>query len=63
VKLVMVSGSLPAVRCGIGDYTARLASQLASIPGISVQVLSTKNALVRPEAVAPAEVLPLVAGW
>jgi len=63
MKLVLVSGSLPAVRCGIGDYTARLASQLASIPGISVQVLSTKNALVRPEAVAPAEILPLVPSW
>lgn len=55
----MVSGSLPAVRCGIGEYTARLASQLALAPGISVQVLSTKNALVRPEAVAPAQVLPV----
>src|ERR1700737_2680434 len=63
MKLVLVSGSLPAVRCGIGDYTARLASQLASVQGMSVQGLTTKNALVRPEAVAPAEVLPLVPGW
>ncbi len=63
MKLLLVSGSLPAVRCGIGEYTARLASQLALAPGIRVQVLSTKNALVRPEAIAPAQVLPLVPGW
>ncbi|HVS05236.1 MAG TPA: glycosyltransferase [Candidatus Dormibacteraeota bacterium] len=63
MKLVLVSGSLPAVRCGIGEYTARLASQLALSPGITVQVLTTKNALVRPEAVAPAQVVRLVPGW
>jgi glycosyltransferase involved in cell wall biosynthesis len=62
VKLLFVSGSLPAVRCGIGEYTALLASQLALVPGVNVQVLSTKNALVRPEAVAPAQVV-LVDNW
>jgi glycosyltransferase involved in cell wall biosynthesis len=63
VKVLLVSGSLPDVRCGIGDYTARLASQLATVPGISVQVLTTRSDLVRPEAVAPAQLLPPVAGW
>jgi glycosyltransferase involved in cell wall biosynthesis len=62
MKLILVSGSLPAVRCGIGDYTARLASQLAIVPGQSVQVLTTKNALVSPEAAAPAQVIQ-VENW
>jgi glycosyltransferase involved in cell wall biosynthesis len=62
VKLLFVSGSLPAVRCGIGEYTARLASQLALAAGISVQVLTTKAGLVRTEAVAPAQVLQ-VPSW
>ncbi len=63
MKLVLVSGSLPAVRCGIGDYTARLASALASVPEMSVQVLTTRSGLVSPQAVAPAQLLPPVAGW
>jgi glycosyltransferase involved in cell wall biosynthesis len=62
VKLILVSGSLPAVRCGIGDYTARLASQLATVPGQSVQILTTKNALVSPEAAVPAQVIQ-VENW
>jgi glycosyltransferase involved in cell wall biosynthesis len=63
VKVLLVSGSLPDVRCGIGDYTARLASRLATVPGITVQVLTTRSDLVRPEAVAPAQLLPPVVGW
>jgi glycosyltransferase involved in cell wall biosynthesis len=63
VKILLVSGSLPAVRCGIGEYTARLASALALVPGVSVQVLTTSSELVHPEAVAPARVLPPIANW
>jgi glycosyltransferase involved in cell wall biosynthesis len=59
VKLLFVSGSLPAVRCGIGEYTARLASQLALQPGMRVHVLTTKTELVHPQSVAPAQVLPV----
>ena len=62
MKLILVSGSLPAVRCGIGDYTARLASQLAMVPGQSVQILTTKNELVRPDAAAPSQVMQ-VTDW
>lgn len=62
MKLVLISGSLPAVRCGIGEYTARLASQLALAPGVSVQILTTKTELAHPEAVAPSQVM-LVDNW
>jgi glycosyltransferase involved in cell wall biosynthesis len=57
VKLLFVSGSLPAVRCGIGDYTARLASQIALLPGLNVQILTTKDELVGRESAAPAQVM------
>lgn len=63
MKLVMVSGSLPAVRCGIGEYTARLASQLAIAPGMTVHVLTTRSDLVQPASVAPAQLLPPVRDW
>lgn len=63
MRLLLLSGSLPAVRCGIGDYTARLASQLALAPGMTVQVLTTKSELVEPRSVAPAQLLPPVRDW
>ncbi len=63
LRILMVSGSLPEVRCGIGAYGGRLASALASIPGVSVQLLTTRNELVRPELVSPAEVLPPMDNW
>jgi glycosyltransferase involved in cell wall biosynthesis len=63
VRVVLVSGSLPAVRCGIGEYTARMASQLARTPGMTVQVLTTRSDLVEPGAVAPAQLLPPVRDW
>jgi glycosyltransferase involved in cell wall biosynthesis len=63
VKVVLVSGSLPDVHCGIGEYTARLAAAMATVPGTTVQVLTTTSELVRKEAVAPADVLPPVRSW
>ncbi len=59
----MISGSLPSVRCGIGDYTARLASALARRRDVTVQVLTTRSPAVQTMAAAPAEVLSPVAGW
>lgn len=58
----MVSGSLPDIRCGIGDYTARLASELARRPDLAVSVLTSKTSRVRLDAATPAEILP-VAEW
>ena len=63
LRILMVSGSLPEVRCGIGAYSGRLASALASIPGVSVRLLTTRNELVRPELVSPAVVLPPMDNW
>ena len=52
-----MSGSLPDIRCGIGDYTARLATELARRPGMTVTVITSENDRVRTEAAAPARVL------
>lgn len=62
LKILMVSGSAPDIRCGIGDYTARLATELARRPDVSVTILTTRAERVRLDAAAPAEILP-VAGW
>lgn len=57
MKILLVSGSLPDIRCGIGDYTARLAAQLARRPGVSVCVLTSQNDRIRLDAASPAEVV------
>ena len=62
LKVLMVSGSLPDIRCGIGDYTARLATELARRPDVSVTILTSRHDRVRPDAAVPAEVVQ-VAGW
>jgi len=59
LKVVLVSGSLPDIRCGIGDYTARLAAELARLPDLSVTVITSVSERVRTTAAAPAEVLPV----
>jgi glycosyltransferase involved in cell wall biosynthesis len=58
LKVLLVSGSLPGIRCGIGDYTARLGSELARRPGVSVCILTSANERVRLDAALPAEVAP-----
>jgi glycosyltransferase involved in cell wall biosynthesis len=58
LKVLFVSGSLPGIRCGVGDYTARLASELARRPDISVSVLTGTNERVRLDAAFPAQVVP-----
>ena len=62
LTIVMVSGSLPDLRCGIGDYTARLVTELARSPGLSIFVLTSKTERVRADAAAPAVVLR-APGW
>lgn len=36
-----MTGSYPPMRCGVGDYSSRLAASLAALPGLSVEVLTT----------------------
>jgi hypothetical protein len=39
-KVLIISGSLPPIRCGVGYYTRRLANQLAA-EGLDFSLLST----------------------
>lgn len=42
LRTLLVSGSLPPMRCGVGDYTAGLARALAERGGIEVGVLTSR---------------------
>jgi len=39
VKVLIISGSYPPLKCGVGDYSYSLAKALATIQGVSVGVL------------------------
>lgn len=62
MKVMLVSGSFPPMKCGVGDYTYQLSHALAAIPGMKVSVLTDVNAggsKTNPEV----DVLSLIEGW
>lgn len=44
MRVMLVSGSLPPMQCGVGDYTLKLAEALAVLPGLEVAVLTSRPA-------------------
>ena len=44
MKVLLVTGSFPPMKCGVGDYTACLAEALARKPNIEVAVLTSQGA-------------------
>jgi glycosyltransferase involved in cell wall biosynthesis len=41
LRVLLVTGSFPPMRCGVGDYTAQLAKALTREAGVQVEVLTT----------------------
>ena len=41
LKVLLVSGSYPPLRCGVGDYAALLAAALSDLPEVCVEVLTS----------------------
>jgi glycosyltransferase involved in cell wall biosynthesis len=46
MRVMLVSGSYPPMKCGVGDYTARLARGLAATGDVQVSVLTSDAATV-----------------
>lgn len=44
MRVLLVTGSLPPMACGVGSYTLQLARSLADIPGVEVGVLTGPGA-------------------
>lgn len=61
MRVLLVTGSLPPLACGVGDYTALLARALAEQAGLTVGVLSGPADGVR--AIPGVEILPPLPGW
>lgn len=59
--MLLVSGSLAPLRCGVGDYTLRLAEALAASEGVEVAVLTSRGAAMRDTG--PIQIFPEMTHW
>lgn len=48
MRVLLISGSFPPIKCGVGDYSAKLAQALAAQPGMEVEVLTSPGAAACP---------------
>jgi glycosyltransferase involved in cell wall biosynthesis len=62
LRVLLVSGAFPPMRCGVGDYTERLAGALAAQPGVRVTVVTNRS----PEGASAVDAVAVrreMAGW
>lgn len=62
MRVLFISGSFPPMKCGIGEYTALLAGELAATGSATVGVLTGREAAAAPSP-AGIELLPLMDDW
>lgn len=62
MRVLIITGSYPPMKCGVGDYTCHLAEALAEEEGISPAVLTDVSA-GSSNAVDGVTLFPIVNGW
>ena len=62
MRILLISGSLPPMKCGVGDYTACLADALGKRKDVTVAILSDVAAGIAGHR-ENVEVFPVVDGW
>jgi glycosyltransferase involved in cell wall biosynthesis len=62
VKILLVTGSFPPMKCGVGDYTYKLAKSLAMLPNMHIAV-ATSSAKQKAPAEEGIEVFPCFIDW
>lgn len=60
MRVVLVSGTWPPIRCGVGDYVARLAAPLAA-RGVALEVVTSRGG--RAPAPRGVRVHPVIVNW
>lgn len=62
MRVLLLTGSYPPMRCGVGDYAASLADALAKLPDTEVAVITDRRArTARPPC--GVEIFPIAHGW
>lgn len=62
MRILLVTGSLPPMRCGVGDYSLNLAKALIAEPELHVGIL-TSTLAKDAEQIARIEVFPVIKKW
>ncbi len=62
MRILLISGSLPPMKCGVGDYTAHLAKALTRQGNTDIAVLTDVSATPKPSNF-DFEVFPICHGW
>ena len=61
MKVLLITGSFPPMRCGVGDYTGHLAEALSAHGGVEVGVLTSRDAQANGES--RDGIFPVVGVW
>jgi glycosyltransferase involved in cell wall biosynthesis len=62
MRILLVTGSYPPMKCGVGDYTGHLAEALGMQEGVTIAVLTDLSA-VSSTAKRGVTLFPIVNGW
>ena len=62
MRVLLITGSYPPMKCGVGAYTQRLAMALAEIEGVKVTIITDERASESQDSEG-IDVLPVVSGW
>lgn len=62
LKVMLITGSYPPMKCGVGAYTKRLAEALAELQGVKVFVLTDTRAQKHSKN-PNVEVIPVIKNW
>ena len=62
MRILLLTGSYPPMRCGVGDYTASLADSLSRVGVAEVAVITDRRAR-GPGSPSGVEVFPIAHGW
>jgi glycosyltransferase involved in cell wall biosynthesis len=62
MRILLISGSLPPMKCGVGDYTAQLAKAISRCRDVTVAVLTDVTATPVPSDFE-FEVFPIARSW
>ena len=62
MRIVLLTGSYPPMRCGVGDYVASLADALSRLGGTEVAVITDRRARGA-GSLSGVEIFPIAHGW
>jgi glycosyltransferase involved in cell wall biosynthesis len=63
IRVLLISGSYPTIKCGVGDYTAQLARALARRDDTEVCVLTDADARSSPDLDQGVQLFSVIHGW